>query len=60
MTECTACKQLARLSPMLKCNRHRVQSMSAALVAKAQANGYTGTDPREAEQYLGARPIAAN
>lgn len=59
-TDCPTCAQFARTVPGLKCNRHRVESMSAALVRRAREAGYQGTDPREAEQFLGARPIVVN
>ena len=57
---CVACKQFAVLSPNMKCNAHRTVSMSEVLVLRAQVNGYTGSDPMEAERYLNATPVAAN
>ena len=54
---CKACRQLSVMSSALKCNRHRIVSMQAEMVLKAQASGYTGTDCMEAESFIGARPV---
>jgi hypothetical protein len=53
-TECPACK---RLPSVLKCNAHRTESISAGVIRKARAQGYTGTNPLEAETFIGARPV---
>ena len=56
-TNCPACN---RLPAFLKCNAHRTESISAGVLRKARAAGYTGADPLEAERYIGARPVHVN
>ena len=56
-TNCPACD---RLPAFLKCNAHRTESISAGVLRKARAAGYTGADPLEAERYIGARPVPVN
>lgn len=52
---CPACRNLSMIG--VKCNRHRVMADSTVLVLKAQAKGYTGSDWREAERFLGASHV---
>ena len=54
---CPACD---RLPSVIKCNAHRTESISAGVLRKARAAGYTGADPLEAERYIGARPGHVN
>jgi hypothetical protein len=42
---------------VLKCNKHRTESVSAGVIRKARAAGYTGSDPLAAEKFIGARPV---
>jgi len=56
-TQCPACD---RLPSFLKCNHHRTESVSAGIIRKARAAGYTGSDPLEAEAFIGARPVVIN
>lgn len=51
---CPACD---RLPSVLKCNAHRTESISAGVIRKARAAGYKGSDPLEAERFIGARPV---
>ena len=51
---CTACD---RLPSFLKCNAHRIESMSSTITKRARSAGFNGTDPLAAERYLNARPV---
>jgi hypothetical protein len=53
-TQCPACD---RLPSVLRCNAHRTESVSAGVLRRARAAGYTGTDPLAAERFIGARPV---
>jgi len=53
----TGCPACDRLPSVLKCNAHRTESISAGVLRKARAAGYKGSDPLEAERFLGARPV---
>lgn len=57
MTKPTTCPTCDRLPSVVKCNAHRVESVSAGVLRRARAAGYTGSDPLVAERFIGARPV---
>ena len=56
-TTCPACD---RLPSVLRCNAHRTEPISAGVLRRARATGYTGSDPLAAERHIGARPVHIN
>ena len=56
----TGCPACDRLPSILKCNAHRTESISTSVIRRAKAAGYKGSDPLEAERFIGARPVHIN